>query len=466
VSTPTDTLTFSGRYADFRRTATVVGEDPHVLPPELELQALWFAGAFGREFITTGGLPVKVVQFGEWNRSAGPDFLHAAVDIGGTVHTGPVELDTHPRDWEAHGHATSRAFNEVVLHVAFSGASRSHFCRSCEGREIPSVVIAPEQLDEALDRPVAGRAASHPGRCAFPLSKLPAGRLHDLLGEAARFRLARKGAQLCLLEESHGFEEALWQSLSRALGYGPNKLSMTLLAQRIPRRLLSGQRTNSTREALLFGIAGFLSADLHERCPVDSRRYLTGLWNDWWKLRSSHEPAPRRELPWVFSGLRPQNHPHRRLGALVAISADWRRISTPARKFTPARCHTLLERLTSLEHPFWSSHYTLTAKAAARPVALFGKARVHEFLANYYLPRWFREDRAAAEGVYHGLPAGVTPDAVRRAATRLLGDREDRRQFLRKLWQQQALLQIYHDFCLQDSSDCETCPFPEQLTGW
>jgi hypothetical protein len=33
------------------------------------------------------------------------------------------------------------------------------------------------------------------------------------------------------------------------------------------------------------------------------------------------------------------------------------------------------------------------------------------------------------------------------------------------LWQQQALLQIYDDFCMQDASDCARCPFPEQVAS-
>ncbi len=34
------------------------------------------------------------------------------------------------------------------------------------------------------------------------------------------------------------------------------------------------------------------------------------------------------------------------------------------------------------------------------------------------------------------------------------------------LYQQQALLQIYDDFCLVDVSECDDCPFPEQLRQW
>ncbi len=50
---------------------------------ELELQAHWFAGDFGRDFQTTAGDAVRIVQFGVWNREAGPAFAEAAISING-----------------------------------------------------------------------------------------------------------------------------------------------------------------------------------------------------------------------------------------------------------------------------------------------------------------------------------------------------------------------------------------------
>ena len=41
-----------------------------------------------------------------------------------------------------------------------------------------------------------------------------------------------------------------------------------------------------------------------------------------------------------------------------------------------------------------------------------------------------------------------------------------RGQFLKSVTHQQALLQIYEDFCMQDNSDCAQCPFPEQMAKW
>lgn len=443
-----------------------VADESAALPDELELQALWFAGAFGREFQTTGGGTAQLVQFGEWNHAAGPDFLHAAVEIDGTLHHGPLEIDTHPGDWELHGHATNPAFEEVILHVVFEPGRQTHFTRSPGGRDIPRVVVPPERINEALNRPVLARAASHLGRCSHPLAELPIARVDDLLHEAAQFRLQRKARQLQQLEDCHGMEEALWQSLARALGYGPNKLPMTLLAQRASRRQLKQLRTNISREALLFGLAGFLEPGLHERAPVDSRRYLESLWKHWWKLRADHQPASERVLAWSLGGTRPSNHAHRRLGALAAASGEWARLCRPAQRPGPAAMKTLRDRLTALGHDFWSHHYTLGSKATARPVALFGKARANEFLANYYIPRWSWTNPRAAWQAFRKLPGGTPSDPVRRAATRLFGSRPDQQDFQKRLWQQQALLQIYSDFCLQDASDCEDCPFPEQLMQW
>jgi hypothetical protein len=53
---------------------------------------------------------------------------------------------------------------------------------------------------------------------------------------------------------------------------------------------------------------------------------------------------------------------------------------------------------------------------------------------------------------------------LRRAALRLLGsDRDRQKLFTRYYHQQQGLLQIFEDFCLEDASGCRDCPFPEQL---
>lgn len=432
------------------------------LPSELELQALWFAGAFGREFRTTTGKTVRIVQFGEWNRGAGPDFIQTAVEIDGELRTGPLELDPTAADWETHGHGTNPAFREVVLHVVFRSDVRRTFTRTSDHDEVPQIVITEVQLGDALNRPQREVAIAHPGRCVAPLKGLPPGALQRLLGEAASYRAGLKAARWLRTADAHGRDAALFQSTAETLGYRGNALPMRLLAQRAPLSLLKAE--GDAAEAILFGTAGFLSADLHELAPTDTREYLRGLWDTWWKNRARCEAISSRAIPWKTHGQRPANHPHRRVGALVELVKIWpqyRRLAL-ARPFA---AKPVIDFLQALEHPFWSHRHTLTSAASTAKVALFGRAQALELVANHLAPLAMHED-GVTYAAYHKLRNSAANEKVKRCGIRLFGSIQAAKPWMRRVSHHQALLQIYQDFCLEDFSDCDKCPFPEQLTQW
>lgn len=432
------------------------------LPPELELQAIWFSGGFGRDFRTLDGKAIRIVQFGEWNRTAGPDFIQAVIELDGATRSGAIELDPTNDDWEHHGHATNPAYLDVVLHVIFQRPSLTTFTRNSDHREVPVVVIDGAAFEDALNKPRASVAIARPGRCVQPLAGMDSLSISKLLGEAALHRASRKAARMLLTADAHGRDAALFQSTAETLGYRGNSLAMRLLAQRAP---LSALKVENSHEALLFGTAGFLSPKLHEKAPADTREYLRNLWDTWWKQRGRFEPMGGRDLPWTLHGHRPANHPHRRVGALSALVAAWpkyRRIAL-ARPFKPK---AVFEFLATLDHPFWEKRYTLTAAPAAKPLALFGKAQALELLANHLVPLALHEDPEFKIDSYLKLPATAANDRVKRCALRLFGSLEAAKPWLSRLAHHQALLQIYHDFCLQDTSDCAACPFPEQLAQW
>lgn len=432
------------------------------LPPELELQALWFSGAFGRNFRTTGGNLVRIVQFGEWNRGAGPDFIQAAVEIDGELRTGPLELDPTASDWEAHGHAANPAFREVVLHVVFQNAGRTSFTRTHENREVAQVVISENQLSDALSRPQREVAIAHPGRCVAPLRNLPPGAIERLLAEASRYRAGLKAARWLKSEDAHGRDAALYQATAESLGYHGNSLAMKLLAQRTPLGLLKAE--SSSAGSLLFGTAGFLSSTQHQESPPDTKDYLRTLWDDWWKSRSRFEHTPDRRIAWKTHGHRPANHPHRRVGALAALTEVWpqyRRLALAQ----PFAAKPLVDFLHSLKHDFWSYRHTLTSAATTRPVALIGRSQALELIANHLAPLAIHEGRMTWES-YHRLRHSAANDQVRRCSLRLFGSEKAAAPWLKRLCHHQALLQIYQDFCLEDFTECAGCPFPEQLAQW
>ena len=427
-------------------------------PSELELQARWFAGDFGRKFYSVSGDEVEIVQFGTWNRAAGPDFSDAVVRLNGSDPSrGTIEFDLSDRSWETHGHATNPTFEDAVLHVFVHQSERAFFTRTKSNRNVAQVRVDPNHLSDSFS---ANVPLARPGRCQAPLRDLPEERLRSILTAASQFRLQRKVARIKNIVENHGRDAALFQEVASALGYKENKLAFILLAQRSPLRIL--RRQDGDAEAILFGGAGFLETQDLAAYQTEARRYTRELWDRWWPHRDGMQRLVLPHGLWRLTGTRPLNHPQRRLGALAALVEAWPSFIRSLTRRTTKHPHDFF---LGLSHPFWNCHYTLESGRTPRRMALIGESRIAEILANVLLPFYLAEG-ADVWPEYEKLPAHLTNRRLETGATRLFGDDPRRPQFTKTIAHQQGLLQIYEDFCLQDNSDCAQCPFPEQMRKW
>ena len=136
-------MQLASRYSELRDSARVHERAlfPELrTPSELELQARWFAGDFGRRFTSVTGQQIEIVQFGTWNRGAGPDFSDAAIRINGSDPIrGAIEFDLADRSWETHGHSTNPAFDDAILHVFVDQSERVFFTRTQSHRNVPQI---------------------------------------------------------------------------------------------------------------------------------------------------------------------------------------------------------------------------------------------------------------------------------------------------------------------------------------
>ncbi len=441
---------------------------------ELEMQARWFAGEFGRRFTSTDGKKIEIVQFGHWNHSAGPDFTEVAVRIDGRKFTGTLEVDLNARSWESHGHSTSPGFENVVLHVFLSSSLTEDrfFSRTAEHREVTQVALDWTTFDDWGPRPWNHLPEARLGRCATPLRDMSTNNLETLITAAAQYRLQKKNRRLTAIADIHGPDEALYQAIAEALGYRYNKLPMRVLAQRLPLKSLLNLKPIK-REALLFGAAAYIDLDhFTDSQDPQTRRYLKELWHNWWNKRAQLEPGDERRLHWHLAGIRPLNHPQRRLGALASMANNWpafRKIIQHPDQNPESGIKKLKAYFSSLEHPYWNHHYTLRSKPADTSMALIGRDRLQDIFGNVIFP-WLMIENPNYWDQYTRLPGSQVNEKLRRASLRLFGKPDKANpqsgKWAKKFYGQQALLQIYTDFCLQDSTECETCPFPEQLSQW
>ncbi len=431
---------------------------------ELEIQARWFGGEFGRTFTGTEGERVEVVQFGHWNRGAGPDFTESALLVDGELRRGAVEVDLDARNWERHGHGDNPEFNGVVLHVfADRPASSRVFTRTESHRHVAQVLL-PQY--SGLQGPPDFLPEAYPGRCLAPLARMHDREIESLLLAAAQYRMRRKAERLRVMAGAISREQALFQAVAEALGFRHNKTAMAILAQRCPVGELL-RMDPVRREARLFGAAGFLDPSLAEMARMaDTRAYLRRLWDRWWTMRGEVEPDPRRAIRWRADGTRPLNHPQRRLGALAGLLDRWEELRSLWEKPGDRLEQHVNNWSKTLAHPYWSRHCTLRSPALPQPCRLIGKDRLRDLLGNVLFPgaigvspdRWSE---------YARLGGVDSNQKLKRAALRLFGSDQQRRKLFTSYYhQQQGLLQIYEDFCLEDASDCRDCPFPEQLLQW
>jgi hypothetical protein len=439
--------------------------------PERLVQCIWYDQRLAAGPLrTTGGLPVTVVFPGWWNLEAGPDFRHATVRIGEQEHTGDVEIHLRAEDWNHHRHDLDPLYNNVILHVVLWEAGSQQPVRTRQGTVVPQVVLQ-HQLDAPLDQladeidleAYPHNAGRHHGACAAALRAMSATDLTGLLDSAGDERFAVKTRRMARWIHRAGPDQAFYEGWMEALGYKANKAAFRALAQRAPLAWL--QEHSRQMAALLFGLANFLPTTV----APGTDRYRRRLWNTWWKLRPQLAERVLPATQWRLNGVRPANHPHRRLGAAVAllkrhphfaqkVCAAVESGGDPTRLFLQAR------------DEYWSRHYTLGGKLQPRPVELIGVHRARDIVANIVLPflaatgsESLRQEAAAR---YARWPAAGDNALVRLAAQQLFGSVALARRHLRTFRRQQGLLQIFQDFCLHDKSGCRQCQFPELARRW
>lgn len=448
--------------------AVPVLRDRGDMPPERLLQAAWHHQRLRREELrTTDGRRVRVLHPGFWNREGGPDFRGALIQFeDGAPQSGDVEVDLRASGWQAHRHAVNPAFRGVILHVLWEGDAAAGGPPALALKEFLDAPLGELSLWLGVDGGEAP-AKEFRGKCCAPLGRLKAGAVKDLLHQAADVRCHSKGAQLQARARQAGWEQALWEGLFRGLGYKHNAWAMQRVAELRPRWAAGGEPL--VVQARVLGLSGLLPDELSRTHPGEDS-YLRRVWDAWWRERDEFQDCLLPRKAWRFHGLRPANHPERRL----ALGAQWAAGGKLARALE-AWCEaaiprgslhqSLLEVLKGEADDFWSWHWTMRSACLRRPQPLLGATRVTDLAVNVVLPwLWIR----AAEGGsgelasrirqrYYDWPAGEDNAVLRLARERLLGSRDAR---LGGAAAQQGLIQMVRDFCDHSNSICDGCKLP------
>jgi len=85
------------------------------------LHYIWQYQLFDQQQLQTDeGKSLEILERGQLNTNAGPDFFNAKVKIGETIWAGNIEIHTQASHWHQHKHQTDKAYDNVILHVVFN----------------------------------------------------------------------------------------------------------------------------------------------------------------------------------------------------------------------------------------------------------------------------------------------------------------------------------------------------------
>lgn len=352
---------------------------------EAVLHGAWARREYEEDRLRTlDGGRVQVVFPGRPNGAEGPDFLDASVHVEGRgLLRGDVEIHLRSRDWMSHGHHEDQRYNSVALHVVWDADSL--WTEREDGEHVETVSL------KGCIAPVGEEAAGetgppHGAACCARAQGLGAEEMGRILDEAGDVRLANKSARFEGEMAVRPPVETLYQGLMRALGYSRNREPFLELAGALPWSAIEAMASPLPEEercgaisAWMLGVAGLL-----EHAPAPMRE----LW--------SRSPL-RREMNgggWRLAGVRPANHPARRIQGAGEVLA----------RFTGEGLLKGFERALLL-----GAHHQdpdLVIELAAAPPAI-GRERAREMTVNVVLP-FFHAFRGENEG-------------LSRAATQLFG---------------------------------------------
>ena len=290
-------------------------------PSERLLQAVWQHQRLRRDQLKTGaGKPIRIFHPGFISVEGGPDFQDAVIQTGDeTPRTGDVEIDLRSTGWRAHGHDKNKNFQNVILHVVWDETRPVSSENAPPVLSLKNVLDAPlAELSLSLDNePLRELPENLRGKCCAPLRELDETQLTEILRQAAYVRFENKAAQFRARAKNSGWEQALWENLFRALGYKHNVWPMQNLAE-TKSHWGRGVDSAFAFQARLLGISGLLPEEL-TRAQKSSDTYLRRIWDSWWRDRDELDGCRLPRAAWKFHGLRPANHPQRRL----ALASHW-----------------------------------------------------------------------------------------------------------------------------------------------
>ncbi|RBQ02987.1 DUF2851 family protein [Pedobacter miscanthi] len=342
--------------------------------PEDFLHYIWQFRSFDyNDLQTTSGEALKIINPGLLNKNAGPDFFHAKIEIGDTIWAGNVEIHIKSSDWLKHYHQKDSSYENVILHVVYE--------HDAEIKRMDNTVLPVLELKKRISADLIKKYEN----LFLTLTDFPCvaqiGRVDQLVIDSflsrtliERFEQKTHAVTECLNELKGNWDETFYRFLARNFGFKINALPFELLAKAVPQHIYAKHKNNPHQiEALVFGVAGFLTDQFVEEYPKKLKA-------EFQFLKKKYNIKPVEISVWKFMRMRPQNFPTIRLAQFAALIIKANHLFSKIMEINEVdRLRSLFENLPV--NDYWKTHYHFKKEASSVNTQI-GKTSVDNILLN------------------------------------------------------------------------------------
>jgi hypothetical protein len=402
---------------------------------------------------TSKGESLYIIDQGQRNSNAGPDFSMARLEIDGQVWVGNVEIHLKSSDWLLHGHQSDTLYNSVILHAVYD--YDQEIVRT-DGSEIPVLILKgliPEGLLRNYQLLLTARGFFP---CCKLISDIDPDKIREMLNRVVQERFIAKAAELQGRIERSRYDwiSTFYFLLLRGFGFKINSVPFEILADNLQLRILFLHRDNALQiNALLFGMAGFLEGRFTDNYPRQ-------LQAEYLFLKQKYNLSSGDYSIWKFMRIRPQNFPVLRIAQLAALFLSSAGIFTELLDCADAATIRRLFRFAAVD-PYWHNHSHFDRLCKPHPVTI-GRNSLENLIINSICLFLY------CYGTYH-----LQEKYKHRAMELLLSIPPERNIIItayarygvkaKNAFDTQALLQLNKEYC--SAKKCLNCIIGRQLIG-
>ncbi len=348
--------------------------------PEAFLHFLWKTRRFEqRTLLTTHGAPLQILDPGQHNTHAGPDFLMARLKIGPDTWAGHVEIHVKASDWIAHKHPFDPAYQNVILHVVWEEDQPIYLA---DGSRLPCLELKDRTPAGLFSRYRQLQQSKLKVPCTSRIGEVPSLTRSAWLDRMLAERLLQKAERLKSIfhQTQADAEQSLRASIAYAMGLPVNAQPMQDLTLSFHHSLPARYRHNPLlTEALFFGQAGLLRGHFHDSWPQKlQKEYLF--------LANKHKLKPLPAGNWKWARMRPASFPGLRIAQLASLYLKHPHWFSAFRQMEPV---SEIVRFFQIQpSAYWRKHHHWE-RPSARDLSRPGKELIHRILINALAPFFF-----------------------------------------------------------------------------